>query len=106
MFNLPEGYTAQVRWHQDFGNTCYELNQVYDPAGRLDRERSFWLVTPLDQQTPAVMHQINYGAYKALYGDAACSFDDFAIPSQRPAPIHEWLRRMPALPGNPSAPSL
>lgn len=98
MFNLPEDHTSQVLWHRDLGNTCYEFNRVYGPDGRLDRNLSFWLVTPLNPETPVIMYQLSYGEYHAIYGPAACSFDEFSSPSQPPARIHEWLIRKPRWP--------
>jgi hypothetical protein len=106
MFNLPQGYIAEVLWHRDLGDTCYEFDQVYGPDGRLDEARSFWLVTPLDQETPVVMDRISYGAYKTLYGRDACSSGEFSSPSQPPGRIHRWLERMHALTGQELPPTL
>jgi hypothetical protein len=93
VFNLPEGYSTQVLWHKDIGDTCYEFDRVYGESGHLDEDRSFWLVTPLDQETPIVMHQLSYGKYKSLYGRSAYGFLDFASPSLKPEILHKWLDR-------------
>jgi hypothetical protein len=96
MLDLPQGSTSQVLWHKDVGDMCYEFIRVYGPDERLDKEHSFWLLTSLDQEDPIHMSRISFGEYKALYGQQAGEFPEFASPSQPPRHVQQWLKRKQA----------
>jgi hypothetical protein len=92
MLSLPEGYTALLAWHRQEGATSYELYRVYGPDGRLDEERSYWVVTPLDQGDQIRCRHVTYGEYRSARGEAALPFAEFSAYSVPAARIEEWTR--------------
>jgi hypothetical protein len=97
MFNLPTGYSVQVLWHYEQGDTCYEFYRAYRPSGFLDKDRSFWLIAPLDRDNAVDMEQLSYRECRSLGAAPAGSFSEFASPSQPTRHLREWLRRKHAL---------
>ncbi|MBI4510770.1 MAG: hypothetical protein HY698_14135 [Deltaproteobacteria bacterium] len=85
--------TAQPLVHRDVGDRCYEFCLVYGPDRQLDRERCFWLITPLNEGDLPETRILTYGEHKARAGRRAVKFSEFfsfLVPVET---IERWFAR-------------
>jgi hypothetical protein len=82
---LPAGYVAQPVAAGERNGTKWELNRVYDPAGRLDRARTYWEVRQILADDPAP----RFVEYAAV-APAGVTFSEFSRSTTPLALIECW----------------
>jgi hypothetical protein len=90
--SLPPGYRAQPFGHRLIGGVSFEFHRAYGPDGVLDRDRSFWQVTEMDDLGRLRSRILSFADHGKRPGAGeAKGFADFAAPSHRPERILGWL---------------
>lgn len=90
----PPGYGVQAVWHRQHGFVSYDFFYVYDPQGRLDFGRSFWVATPLTRGDDPPVRWVSWRRHQ-LVASQPGRFTDFASPSAPSPVIDRWLDEGP-----------
>src|SRR5262245_41918241 len=89
---LPQGYVAQPVWLRDSRDHCLEFAYVYDPAGRLDRRRCYWMATARGAGEAATVRHATWGRLREVLARGAPSFAAFSSFEAPLESIEDWIR--------------